>query len=127
MEHIKITSKDNTPRKNNTMVQVGGHDVFGAKRVDFRVAVDEIPTFIIETIAEPEIEMYGEISFKYHPRTIEEAARVLRRACARGSENYNALVLSIKSVVKEYRPNADNISLVAEAQDIADRILGIEN
>lgn len=129
MKRIKITSKDGLNRTwpNNTMVQIDGHEVPGVRSIGFETSVDKAPVFTIETIAAPEIEMGGDVLFEYHPRTIEEAARVLRRSCERGSENYNALVASIRSAVKEYHPNSDNVSLVAEAQSIANRILGIEN
>lgn len=129
MEHIKITNKDRFSKNGwqGTKVQVGEYEVSGVRSVDFRVAVDEVPTFIIETVAEPEIEMDGEAVFKYHPETIKEAARVIRKSFARGNENYNALVSSIKSVIDEYRPNSENEYRIREAQDIADRILGIEN
>lgn len=128
MEHIKITNKDNLSGNGwqGTKVQVGEYEVPGVRSVDFRVAVDEVPTFLIETIANPEIEMEGNVVFKFHPRTINEAACVIRKSFAKGNENYNALVSSIKSIIDEYRPNAENGFRLKEAQDIADRILGIE-
>lgn len=97
MEHIKITNKDNLSGNGwqGTKVQVGECEVPGVRSVDFRVAVDEVPTFIIETIAKPEIEMEGNVVFKFHPRTINEAACVIRKSFVKGNENYNALVSSI--------------------------------
>lgn len=47
------------------------------KAVDFRVAVDEVPTFTFETIGLPEIDMPGDIQFSFTPQTIEEAKKII--------------------------------------------------
>lgn len=48
------------------------------KSVDFRVAVDEVPQFTFETMGLPEIDMDGDIRFKFTPETVQQASAVLR-------------------------------------------------
>ena len=48
------------------------------KSVDFRVAVDEIPQFTFETMGLPDIDMSGDIRFKFTPETVQQASVVLR-------------------------------------------------
>lgn len=47
------------------------------KAVDFRVAVDEMPTFTFETMGAPDIEMPGDIWFSFTPQTIEKARKII--------------------------------------------------
>lgn len=47
------------------------------KAVDFRVAVDEVPTFTFETQGAPEIDMSGDVQFSFTPQTIEEAKKII--------------------------------------------------
>lgn len=47
------------------------------KSVDFRVAVDEIPKFTFETIGLPDIDMSGDIRFRFTPETVQQAVIVL--------------------------------------------------
>lgn len=48
------------------------------KSVDFRVAVDEVPHFTFETMGLPEIDMSGDIRFRFTPETVQQASVVLR-------------------------------------------------
>ena len=48
------------------------------KSVDFRVAVDEVPQFTFETMGLPDIDMSGDIRFKFTPKTVQQASAVLR-------------------------------------------------
>lgn len=47
------------------------------KAVDFRVAVDEVPTFTFETMGLPDIDMSGDVRFSFTPETVEEAKKVI--------------------------------------------------
>lgn len=47
------------------------------RSVDFRVAVDEVPTFTFEPMGLPDIDMPGDIRFSFTPKTVEEAKKVL--------------------------------------------------
>lgn len=49
------------------------------KSVDFRVAVDEMPTFTFETMGLPDIDMSGDVRFSFTPETVEEAKKVIER------------------------------------------------
>lgn len=53
-------------------------EIKNVKSVDFRVAVDEIPKFTFETMGLPDIDMSGDIRFKFTPETVQQASVVLR-------------------------------------------------
>ena len=40
------------------------------KSVDFRFAVDEVPQFTFETMGLPDIDMSGDIRFRFTPETV---------------------------------------------------------
>lgn len=47
------------------------------KAIDFHVGVEEIPTFIFETMGLPDIDTSGDIRFSFTPETVEEAKKIL--------------------------------------------------
>ena len=63
-----------------TECYIDGNKVKGVKSVDFRVAVDEVPQFFLETIGLPEIDMPGTVQFSFSPETVQQAAAVLKHS-----------------------------------------------
>nr|DAR47903.1 MAG TPA: hypothetical protein [Bacteriophage sp.] len=61
-----------------TEYYIDGKKIERVKSVDFRVAVDEVPHFTFETMGLPDIDMSGDIRFKFTPETIQQASVVLR-------------------------------------------------
>ena len=59
------------------------------KSVDFRVAVDEVPQFTFETIGLPDIDMIGDIRFKFTPETVQQASVVLRNELMTSGKLYH--------------------------------------
>lgn len=60
-----------------TEYYINNQKIERVKAVEFRVAVDEVPTFIFETMGLPEIDMPGNIQFSFTPQTIEAARKVI--------------------------------------------------
>lgn len=81
------------------------------KAVDFRVAVDEVPTFTFETIGSPDIDMPGDIRFSFTPQTIEEARKIIEHE----TKNKHRIDLKIHSkgvssyIDGEYVPACERI------------------
>ncbi len=71
------------------------------KSVDFRVAVDEMPQFTFETMGLPDIDMRGDIRFKFTPGTIQQAVIVLRNELLTKGELYNGFLASMASAVDD--------------------------
>lgn len=69
------------------------------KSVNFRVAVDEIPTFIFEMIGLPDIDMPGDIQFSFTPQTVVEAVQVLRNELLKHEDLYNGFLASMRSAI----------------------------
>lgn len=61
-----------------TEYYIDGKKTERVKSVDFRVAVDEVPQFTFETMGLPDIDMSGDIRFKFTPETVQQASVVLR-------------------------------------------------
>ena len=61
-----------------TKYLIDGKKVRNVKSVDFHVAVDEIPVFEFETTEIPDIEMNGDVRFRFTPKTVTDAVAILR-------------------------------------------------
>ena len=71
------------------------------KSVDFRVAVDEVPQFTFETIGLPDIDMSGDIRFKFTPETVQQASAVLRNELITRGELYHIFLGSMLSALDD--------------------------
>ena len=71
------------------------------KSVDFRVAVDEVPQFTFETIGLPDIDMIGDIRFKFTPETVQQASVVLRNELMTRGRLYHIFLGSMLSALDD--------------------------
>lgn len=71
------------------------------KSVDFRVAVDEVPHFTFETIGLPDIDMIGDIRFKFTPETVQQASVVLRNELMTRGRLYHIFLGSMLSALDD--------------------------
>lgn len=94
------------------------------RSVDFRVAVDEIPTFTFETLELPEIDMAGDIQFRFSPETVRQAAAVLKHEFESNEKSRHALYDSVRSVLVEHDIDRSAINMLAVK--IENRIIGSE-
>lgn len=107
-----------------TECYIGEHKISNVKNIDFHVGVEEIPTFTFETHGIPDIDMSGDIQFRFTPETVQQAAAVLQNEFQNNMESRKALIKSIESVLKEMPDDEVWTSDVAEK--IANRIVGLE-
>lgn len=82
-----------------TECYIGGKKIERVKSVDFRVAVDEVPHFTFETMGLPDIDMGGDIKFRFTPETVQQAVVVLRNELMNHGELYNAFLKSMLSAL----------------------------
>ena len=119
-----------------TEYYIDGKKIKNVKSVDFRVAVDEIPHFTFETIGLPDIDMSGDIRFKFTPETVQQAVIVLRNELLTKGTLYNGFLESMLSALDEkfwdsrYR-NGNDLDLGEEDFEEAavlmlNRLIGIE-
>ena len=121
-QRIKVVSPEDGWLE--TECYIGNSKIENVKSIDFRVAVNKAPTFIVETLGMPNIDMTGDVFFKFIPDTVQQAAMVLQKEFENNAESKEALVASIASVLKEM-PTETGLYDVAEL--IANRIIGIED
>lgn len=79
-----------------TEYYIDGHEISDVKKIDFHVAVDETPVFTFETFGLPDIDMSGDIFFKFTPDTVQQAILILQNEFKNNEESQNALILAIK-------------------------------
>lgn len=75
LSRVKVVNQGDSWQ--GTELYINDNKIECVKSVDFRVAVDEVPTFTFETDGAPEIDMPGDIQFSFTPQTIEEARKVI--------------------------------------------------
>ena len=61
-----------------TKCLIDGKTIPRVKSVDFHVAVDEVPTFSLELMAEPDIQMEALAQISFTSQSITDAISVLR-------------------------------------------------
>lgn len=119
-----------------TKCYIDGKKIERVKSVDFRVAVDEVPQFTFETMGLPDIDMSGDIRFRFTPETVQQAVMVLRNELLTKGTLYNGFLESMLSALDDkfwdsrYR-NGNDIDLGEEDFEEAavlmlNRLIGIE-
>ena len=107
------------------------------KSVDFRVAVDEVPHFTFETMGLPDIDMSGDIRFKFTPETVQQASVVLRNELMTRGGLYRIFLESMLSALDDkfwdsIDKNGNDLDLGEEdfkeaAVLMLNRLIGIED
>ena len=103
---------------------IDGKKISNVRSVDFRVAVDEVPHFTFETLGVPEIDMHGDVQFRFAPETVQQAAVVLQNQFKKNSEIMDALIESIEISINDAPEETWKHDL---AILIAKRIVGSED
>lgn len=119
---VKVVNPNGSWR--GTEYYIDGNKVNNVKSVDFRVAVDEVPQFTFETLGLPEIDMHGDVQFRFTPETVQQAAVVLQNEFKKNSEIMDALIESIESSINDAPEETWKHDL---AILIAKRIVGSED
>lgn len=109
-----------------TEYYINDQKIMRVQSVDFRVAVNEIPTFDFKMDGIPDIDMFGDIRFSFIPETVEEAAKVLRNELLKHTDFYNGFLASIESSVKEQQPSLPYRNSKFISEEILKRIIGEE-
>lgn len=108
-----------------TECYIDENKIHGVRSVDFRVSVDEIPTFTFETLGLPDIDMAGNVQFSFTPETVQQAAVVLKHEFETNEKTRYALYDSVRSVLKESYVESSLVSMIAVK--VGNRIFGLED
>ena len=84
-----------------TEYYIDGKKIERVKSVDFRVAVNEVPEFTFETMGLPDIDVGGDIRFKFTPETVQQALIVLRNTLLTSESLYNCFLESMLSALDD--------------------------
>ena len=118
-----VNTKNMQDGRIGTECYINDHKVNEVRSVNFHASCDEIPVVQFETMGMPEIDMPGDVKFSFAPKTIQEAAIVLRNEFMSNLESRQALISSIMSALKEM---PEEIEMQKVAELIANRIVGSE-
>ena len=120
-----------------TEYYIDGKKIERVKSVDFRVAVDEVPQFTFETMGLPDIDMSGDIRFKFTPETVQQASVVLRNELMTRGGLYHIFLGSMLSALDDsfwdsMDRNGNDLDLGEEdfkeaAVLMLNRLIGIES
>lgn len=103
-----------------TKCLIDGKTIPRVKSVDFHVSVDEVPTFSLELMAEPDIEMECLAQISFTSKSITDAISVLRHELLQHGEIYRGFKASLKSALIAY--NSCGLPFEPE-EEIAEKIL----
>lgn len=103
-----------------TKCLIDGKTIPRVKSVDFHVSVDEVPTFSLELMAEPDIEMECLAQISFTSKSITDAISVLRHELLQHGEIYRGFKASLKSALERY--NYCGLPFEPE-EEIAEKIL----
>ena len=103
-----------------TKCLIDGKTIPRVKSVDFHVAVDEVPTFSLELMAEPDIEVECLAQISFTSQSITDAISVLRHELLQHGEIYHGFKASLKSALEHY--NYCGLPFEPE-EEIAEKIL----
>lgn len=95
MSRIKVVNPNESWM--GTEYYIDGKKINNVRSVDFRVAVDEVPCFAFETIGLPDIDMAGDIGFRFAPETVKQAVVVLRKELISNRDLRDAFLKSMLS------------------------------
>lgn len=84
-----------------TECYIDGKKIERVKSVDFRVAVDEVPQFTFETMGLPDIDMSGDIRFRFTPETVQQASIVLRNELIANKDLRGTFLTSMLSALDD--------------------------
>ena len=85
-----------------TQYFIDEHKVPRVKSVDFHVSVDEVPTFNLEMMGRPDIEMECLAQISVSSQSITDAISVLRHELLQRGEIYQGFKSSLKSDLEIY-------------------------
>ena len=122
LPRVKVVNPNESWR--GTECYIDGKKIPNVRSVDFRVAVDEVPQFTFETLGLPDIDMHGDVQFRFSPETVQQAAVVLQNEFKKNSEIMDALIESIESSINDALEETWKHDL---AILIAKRIVGSED
>lgn len=119
MKRVKIYQNEN----GGTEIECGGVRLDHVYGVTFQMAVNEVPTFTIETVHEPDIDIMAKAEIDFSPRSVAEAAKIICHEAKTDEAFMDAFVSSIESILRE----SEKIGQCADgaAREIAERILGV--
>ena len=103
-----------------TKCLIDGKTIPRVKSVDFHVSVDEVPTFSLELMAEPDIQMEALTQISFTSKSITDAISDLRHELLQHGEIYHGFKASLKSALIAY--NSCGLPFEPE-EEIAEKML----
>ena len=120
MQMVKIVNQDDGSLR--TECYIDGRKINRVMSAGFHISVDEVPTFTFETIGLPDIDMAGDVQFRFTPDTAKDAYIILKKEFTENPDSYKALVDLIADVIHNMPEESWTYDV---AKMIANRIFGL--
>lgn len=99
LQRVKVVNQNNGWL--GTEYYIDENRVNNVRSVDFRVAVNEAPTFTFATMGLPDMDILSDVQFRFTPETVQHSAVVLQNEFKQNTRSMDALIASIESAIKE--------------------------
>ena len=99
MQRVKVINPNESWM--GTEYYIDGKKISNVRSVDFRVAVDEVPQFTFQTNGLSDIDMHGDVQFRFTPETVQQAAVVLRNELSKRGDLYDVFLASMRSAIDD--------------------------
>ena len=85
-----------------TECYIDGKKIEKVKQIYFNVGVENVPTFIFETIGIPDMDILARVIFDCKPENVTDAVQILRNELLKRDSLYDGFSSSIASALKEH-------------------------
>lgn len=79
---------------------IGNKEITNVKNATFHVGADDVPTFDLEVVGVPDIDVMADVTIDPSPTNLQEACRIITHELLKHGEFYSAFVGSVASVLK---------------------------
>lgn len=80
---------------------IGNKEITNVKNATFHVGADYVPTFELEIVGIPDIDVMADVEIDPSPTNLQEACTMITNELLKHGEFYNSFVASVKSAIKE--------------------------
>lgn len=121
----RVQIKNEKPGWKGTQVFVDDKKIQGVTEVNFNVAVDSVPEFIISTNGIPDIDAIGQVIIDPSPLNLKDSCIIMLEELKKHGDFYKAFICSVQSALREV-PSDAGIWTNELAEKIVRRIAGDE-
>lgn len=103
---------------------INGQEIDRVASIELHVGTNMVPTFDLEVVGAPDIDMLADVRFSFTPETVEQAVKVLRNELLKHGCVYDGFLECITSALNEIGHSLPNWDTKSISKEILKRIIG---